>query len=107
MWSAFRNQNVQSEVYFSGKPEEGQGPPYFYSKLRPEKTFLERPIRPPPPYLRVWMTPPPSPSSEGLDSPLYLTRKFCCPVRFASILTNKLSPGWRLEGLQVLPDFTL
>ena len=103
MWSAFRKQNVQCEkVYFSGKSGGGARPPLFLDQTEARKNVF----RPPPPYLRVWMTPPPL-SPEGLDSPLYLTTKFCCPVRFASILTNKLSPGLRLEGLQVLPDFTL
>ena len=38
----------------------GSGAPYFWAKLRPEeskKNFW----RPPPPYLRVWMTAPPFP----------------------------------------------
>ena len=38
----------------------GSGAPYFWTKLRPEeskKNFW----RPPPPYLRVWMTAPPFP----------------------------------------------
>ena len=41
--------------------------PYFLTKIRPEgpkKIFSDTA----PPYLRVWMTPPPL--SEGLDSPL-------------------------------------
>ena len=87
-------------------PEEGQGPPLFLDQTEARKNVF----RPPPALSQGLDHPPPPPpalSPEGLDSPLYLTTKFCCPVRFASILTNKLSPGLRLEGLQVLPDFTL
>ena len=53
-------------------PGEG-GPHSFWSKLRSEgrkKLFLDRP---PPPYLRVWMTAPPPSLSEGLDPPLCST----------------------------------
>ena len=44
MGSAFRKQNIQSEkVYFSGKSRGGARPPYFETKVRPEKTFLDLP----------------------------------------------------------------
>ena len=41
--------------------DPGECPPYFWTKLRPEglkKIFWGRPLHP---YLRVWMTAPPSP----------------------------------------------
>ena len=54
----------------SGEGGRGARPTYFKSKLRPEgrnKIFW----RPPPPFLRVWMTGPPSPlisaSGSGTD----------------------------------------
>ena len=57
----------------SGRLGEGPGgpglsPTYFKTKLRPEgskKIFLETG-----PYLRIWMTRPPPPLSEGMDPPL-------------------------------------
>ena len=91
MWSAFRKQNIQSEKVYFSLGSRG----------------VARVARPTPLIFRPNSPPPLPPSSKGLDPLLYLTTKFCCPVRFASILTNKLSPGLRLEGLQVLPDFTL
>ena len=49
----------------------GPRSPYFSTKLRPEGPkffFLTGQPRPPPPYLRVWMTGPPI--SQGLDPAL-------------------------------------
>ena len=57
-------------------PGEGLGrpPPNFYTKLRPKgpKNVLGG-YRPPPPYLRVWMTTPPPPPSQSLDLTLFHT----------------------------------
>ena len=55
-------------------PGEGpRAPPYFVVQTearRAEKNFLE--TRPPPSYLKVWMTaPPPLHVSQGLDPPLH------------------------------------
>ena len=65
-------QNDQKCYNAVADPREGPGgpafpplPPYFYTKMRPkraEKNFLQTA---PPPYLRVWMT---SPPSEGLEA---------------------------------------
>ena len=66
-------------------PREGPGgpaPPYFSTKMRPigpKKIFLETG---PPSYLRVWMTAPPPPLSEGLDSPLIFHNKVFLLVNF-------------------------
>ena len=53
----------------------GANPPplIFRPKWDPKgrKNFFWRPG---PPYLRVWMTSPPSPLSEGLDPPLHIIR---------------------------------
>ena len=46
--------------------DPGEGPPYFWTKLRPEglkKFWGGRPLHP---YLRVWMTAPPSPPPRYL-----------------------------------------
>ena len=51
------------------------GPPLFLDQnggLKGRKIFLETG----PPYLRVWMTAPPPPLSEGLDAPLHLYIKY-------------------------------
>ena len=50
----------QKSVADPGEGPGGPGPPYFYTKLRPDgpkKIFLR--LSPPPPYLRIWMTTPP------------------------------------------------
>ena len=55
------------------EPREGTSvPPYVWTKLRPEgpKIFF---VKTAPPYLRVWLTPPPPPID--LDPPLYGTER--------------------------------
>ena len=58
------SESADSKWMAVADPGEGpRPPPYFWTKLRPErrnKIFFLRP--PPPPYLRGWMTAPPSPS---------------------------------------------
>ena len=54
----------------------GPGPPLFFDQneaRRAGKNFFGDQV---PPYLRVWMTPPPLPLSEGLDLPLNLLQWF-------------------------------
>ena len=55
-------------------PGEGlwRPPPNFYTKLRPQGPKKFWGVTAPPPYLRVWMNPPPPPS-QSLDLTLFHT----------------------------------
>ena len=58
---------------FWGRDRGGPGTPLFLDHTEAqgaEKNFFETAHSLPPTYLRVWMTPPSTPSSEGLDLPL-------------------------------------
>ena len=86
MWLAGHPGLNQNEIGFfdppggdpGGGPGGGGAPPlYFWIKMSPKgpKTFFGD--RPPPPYLRIWMTAPSL--SPGLDPALYPTKLFKDP----------------------------
>ena len=85
MWPAGHpglNQNeivvLISQWRIQGRDRGGGAPPlYFWIKMSPKgpKTFFGD--RPPPPYLRIWMTAPSL--SPGLDQAVYPTKLFKDP----------------------------
>ena len=70
----------QKSVADPGEGPGGPGPPYFYTKLRPDgpkKIFLRLS---PPPYLRIWMTTPP-PLFQGQNHRSFMwTEALSCMV---------------------------
>ena len=103
----------QSQGYHSSDGSTPSPPPQPSSPLifRPNRGPKSRKDcfwRPRSPYLRVWMTSPPPPLSEGMDPPLHRVREFLGKTQFFaySLLTALFLPTLCLaaNGKPVKPE---